>query len=119
MNISSRSVSSGRYQKIYVEEGNATIESGLLDCNEVVKFADQLRFIANEISPLPPDSRDALIEQMGKALRKMKELAIWMSGSSDFALEGKARKGFEKMFRPTLDKADEALAAWEARNGAV
>lgn len=37
-------------------------------------------------------------------VRALEEAVVWMSGSSDFAPEGQARVGFEKLVSPLLSK---------------
>ena len=41
-------------------------------------------------------------KQLKKTISKFKEALIWCSGSKDFQLEGKARKGWEKICVPLL-----------------
>ena len=48
--------------------------------------------------------RDKYIEQGRKeAEEKWADALIWCSGSDDFQIEGKARKGWEKLCKPLLD----------------
>jgi hypothetical protein len=37
-----------------------------------------------------------------KLINELKEALIWCSGSDDFSLKGKARKGWEKIVKPLL-----------------
>ena len=41
-------------------------------------------------------------KQLKKTISEFKEALIWCSGSQDFQLEGKARKGWEKICVPLL-----------------
>lgn len=48
-------------------------------------------------------------------IKKYKEALIWCSGSDDFQIEGKARKGWEKICLPLLK--EEALKTLEGEDG--
>lgn len=51
-----------------------------------------------------------IVEEYEKEIDKYKDALIWCSGSSDFQLEGQARKGWEKLCVPLLkDKANKFL----------
>lgn len=45
------------------------------------------------------------LDQLRRLVRELADGLIWMSGSSDFAPEGKAHKGFVDTIRPLLDRA--------------
>lgn len=48
-----------------------------------------------------------------EALRLTREALLWASGSDDFGMRGKARKGWLKVGRPAVQRASAAIAAAE------
>jgi len=50
------------------------------------------------------DGEREIREKFIKEINELVEALIWCSGSGDFQLEGKARKGWEKICKPLIEK---------------